>query len=576
VTGLDSPLAIASLVAGGVAAVLAVAGWRRHDEPGAMALPFVVFMLGAAIWSIAYGLALGTGDPGVRRAFEVPIEVGKALIAPAWLAFSLGYTGRGELLTRRVVAAVVALPVATIGLVATNDLHHLLWRNYRVVEVLGAATAAYDPGAWYYLHAVYGYLLVAAGLAYVVGSWLAGGTAYRDQVLALLVGSVAPSVAHVARTFRLGPFPTVDFTPLALSVTGVAFGYAFLRLELFGVSPATGRLGRRAAIDDVGVGVAVVDRRGRVVDLNDEAESVLDRSTDAARRERLDDLVDWDGERADGPAADRDARLVEFDSGAGRRTYEVTTSPVRGPTGGRVGATVAFHDVTARERRRQRLAVLNRVLRHNLRNELTVVSGYASLLAGELDEPAASQAATIEARAAALASLGETAGEIERMLAARDGPAAPVDVAALVRSVADAAGPEDDEDGTVRVRVGDEPTVTTHERLLRPVVEHLVENALEHGGASPTVEVRIVETADGVEVTVVDDGPGIPDGELAALVAGDETPLQHGSGLGLWLVRWGVDALGGELSFDDGPDGGAVVTVRLPAVTDGGDSPGEE
>ncbi|MFB6156422.1 MAG: ATP-binding protein [Haloferacaceae archaeon] len=70
---------------------------------------------------------------------------------------------------------------------------------------------------------------------------------------------------------------------------------------------------------------------------------------------------------------------------------------------------------------------------------------------------------------------------------------------------------------------------------------------------------------DALVVTVADDGPGIPEDELAAITAGEETSLSHGSGLGLWLATWGADALGGDLSFAD-RNPGTVVTLRVPGV----------
>jgi sensor histidine kinase regulating citrate/malate metabolism len=42
----------------------------------------------------------------------------------------------------------------------------------------------------------------------------------------------------------------------------------------------------------------------------------------------------------------------------------------------------------------------------------------------------------------------------------------------------------------------------------------------------------------------------------------EEEPLQHSAGLGLWLVWWGVDRLGGEVSFNT--DSATTVTVELP------------
>lgn len=97
------------------------------------------------------------------------------------------------------------------------------------------------------------------------------------------------------------------------------------------------------------------------------------------------------------------------------------------------------------------------------------------------------------------------------------------------------------------------------------VVENLVENAIRHAGPEPTVDVTVSAAEDSVSLSVADDGPGIPESEIA-VVTGDSdiTQLTHSSGLGLWLVRWIVDGYGGTIRFDEGPLGGSEVTVELP------------
>jgi sensor histidine kinase regulating citrate/malate metabolism len=67
-----------------------------------------------------------------------------------------------------------------------------------------------------------------------------------------------------------------------------------------------------------------------------------------------------------------------------------------------------------------------------------------------------------------------------------------------------------------------------------------------------------------VEITVADDGPGIDPAEYDVLDRGTETPLRHGSGIGLWIVKWGVDHLGGRISFDERDPAGTLVTVAVP------------
>jgi signal transduction histidine kinase len=71
-----------------------------------------------------------------------------------------------------------------------------------------------------------------------------------------------------------------------------------------------------------------------------------------------------------------------------------------------------------------------------------------------------------------------------------------------------------------------------------------------------------------VTVTVRDRGPGVPEHELAVIREGDESALEHGSGLGLWLVQWGVTALGGDLDFETSDGTTASVTLPRADVSD--------
>jgi signal transduction histidine kinase len=205
--------------------------------------------------------------------------------------------------------------------------------------------------------------------------------------------------------------------------------------------------------------------------------------------------------------------------------------------------------------------VLNRVLRHNLRNELAVITAHADDLAGRLDGPDAERVDAVAESASTLADLAARAQEVERLLDDTDTPTTPVDVAALVRSVASDVR-ESSPGATVTVETPDAPTVETRASVLRAVLEHLTENAVVHHDGDPRVDLSVT-AADGVTIRVADDGPGIPDHELAAVTSGTETDLTHGSGLGLWLVKWGVDLLGGDLTFGSRAGGGTVVTVRL-------------
>jgi signal transduction histidine kinase len=66
-------------------------------------------------------------------------------------------------------------------------------------------------------------------------------------------------------------------------------------------------------------------------------------------------------------------------------------------------------------------------------------------------------------------------------------------------------------------------------------------------------------------VTITDDGPGIPQQEIEVLNAESETQLEHGSGIGLWLVQWIIDRSNGTVEIESAEDGSTVKLGLLVA-----------
>jgi len=161
-----------------------------------------------------------------------------------------------------------------------------------------------------------------------------------------------------------------------------------------------------------------------------------------------------------------------------------------------------------------------------------------------------------------LATLGSRARRIDRLMA-RDLKPTPVDVAALVTDVLDSL---DTTGVSVDTEFSGATELQTDAETLRTTLSSPLENAVRY--ADSTVTVAVTTTAAGCQVVISDDGPGIPDEELDSLAAGTETDLQHGRGLGLWQLKWGVDALNGELTFET--EDGTTIRITLPALGDDG------
>jgi PAS domain S-box-containing protein len=233
----------------------------------------------------------------------------------------------------------------------------------------------------------------------------------------------------------------------------------------------------------------------------------------------------------------------------------VSIAPVRDSDA--VTHFVGFQQDVTEEKRRERLfSVMNRVLRHNLRNDMMVVGGHAELLADRLDGEAADMAKTVEEAAADLTSLGEKARELESAVTGETNER-PRDVAAIVRRVGDDLR-ESHPKKRVTVDTPEAARAIAVERIERALTE-LGENALEHGGGAVEFDVRAADEMLTVEVR--DDGPGLPKMEQRVLERGRETPLDHGQGIGLPLASWLVADGQGDIAVE--VDDGTTVTIEL-------------
>jgi signal transduction histidine kinase len=559
-------LATASLAA--AAATMALAGYlaRHRGKPGANW--FLLQLTAQAIFCTSYGVSLFAFDPVVRTAFEVVTWLAFSWIGPLFLAFALEYTGRSTVVRSWLFAPVYLIPAAVSVLLVTVPYHDLAWANFAVVEMSSVAIAQYDLAPALILDFLVGVVGTAVGFLLLLETVLSYGPLYRREATAVALSPILPAAALVAWAFELGPYPHVNLAPLAF-LPHVAFdAYAFGGTTMFESNPTTLRAAERSAIDDLSSPVVVLDAGDRVVKLNDAARYHFDADDDTLGQT----LPAVTGLPTEDLA---DGNVVALSPSGQRREFLVSTSALTDRGATRVGTTVVFQDITTERHHQQRLEVLNRVLRHNLRNEMTVIQGYAQTIerrAGD-NEMLAKMAREIQDAGSDLTSIGEKAHEFERLMD-RDRAPAPI---ALHERVADIVAPlaDDYPDATINTdaELPDSTTLHTDPAMLDTVLHNLIENALQHADSdTPQVTVRATTPDDNsVAIHVADDGPGIPDAELTPLETGTEDALEHGSGIGLWVTQWTIRQLGGGLNFDTGPDGTAV-TVRLPR-TPPNDSP---
>lgn len=533
-----------------ISGVVVALAWPYRRNP--MAKVFIGLTVTLAAWSLLYGLQLGYTTLAAQLAWW-RVTLGVAGFVPTlWLLFALAYTNRDSWLTRPRVTVFLAEPVAFLLLCLTNPVHGLVWRDASLVSTVVGAVPALEFAAGYAIHIAYAYLAVAVGLVLLVFHATKVAATYQKQVLLLVAGAIPPFFSHIAFTLDVSPIPALDLTPFVFAVTGLLFAFALFRFELLKLAP----IARNQALEEVGDGLVVINTDGEIVDLFGVASTVLEPTPSVG-----DPITSVFSER-DLSELDGDDLTTAVDGD--RRSYQFQVSRLTDHLDRHVGTVLILRDVTGLRASRRRLSVNDRVLRHNLRNDMTVIHGYSELLEARLDGRDAEDARTIRETVERLLDLTEKARQIADVHAADVDDSQRIDIVEHIHSVVEdleATYP----DAEFRL---DAPrslrTTGVVPETFRVALHNVLDNAVRHNGSpDPHVEISVRADDDSSRIEIRDDGPGIPEIERDALDAGFETQLEHSQGLGLWLTHSCVTTWGGELTVEP-TDCGTTVTVTLP------------
>jgi PAS domain S-box-containing protein len=274
-------------------------------------------------------------------------------------------------------------------------------------------------------------------------------------------------------------------------------------------------------------------------------------------------------------ASDADEKRVDIESPEGiLDAIEVRLAAVR--QDGTMDSVVAtVRDISARreyerqlERRTEQLEVLNRVVRHDIRNDMTVVLAWLEELATHVDEGGRDSLQRVRDASEHVVELTEIAREhVEVVVGDREVDPQPVRLDTTLREELDRRR-ESYPEATIDVDTPIPETRVLADEMLASVFRNLVNNAVQHNDeAEPAVHVGATEHDDTVTVRVADNGPGVPDAQKAQIFGKGERGLDSpGSGIGLYLVHTLVDQYGGSVHVEDVDPKGAAFVVELPTA----------
>ncbi len=526
---------------------------KNRGVPGA--IPFTIACLFGLLWSLALVFEFIAVDLVVKifwRKFGVLCQLPSAT---AILCFLLEYTWPKRWLTRRNLILLSIIPLLTILLIITNDIHRLFWTSFHFDGVL---VATLGPVAQVIL--VYVYLLSFLNL--VVLAWLfIHSPENRLPVAIMVTGQIMFRILYfsdVANQARFN-FPQ---TAVGLALMTLIYAVVLFRFRLLG--PMT--LARQAVIEQIPIGMLVLDHQSKINSLNPVAERMLGVSKKEAKNKLIWDVLD--AYPHDSINADQDHQLDFRLASTGRVCdYQMGIIQLKDWRGDHVGQLLLLTDVTEVRKGQEKIMAQQRVV---------ATLQERDLLARELHDDLAQVMAFIDTQ-------GQT---VRRLLGRGDVDTADAYLARLVEA---ARGGEVDLRASIqsmRLTLSTQGLLATLEQhlshfqfnaaitaelvkcdsfdgaVLEPMVEvqllRILQEALtnirKHAGAD-RVSIKFEGIDHLVCVTVKDNGRGFNPGD---------SKIDSAEHYGLQMMQERAEAIGGRLDLTSQPGAGTEIKVCVP------------
>jgi PAS domain S-box-containing protein len=353
------PLSVSAIIS----IALAIYAWMRRATSGAAMLALLT--LSVAEWSVGYLFELGSADLQTKILWAKLEYLGIVTVPTAWFLFALQRTGRGKWLTRRNLILLALVPVFSVLMAWTNEMHAGFWTRIDLVELEQGFVGWEAIYGWaFWIHTSYAYVLLALGSFLLLQALFRSSRLYRGQAAIMLLSVIVPWVGNVLSVFHLVDLP-FDFTPIGFSVAGLLVAWGLFQFKLLDIVPVA----RDAVVESMGDGVIVLDLQDRVVDVNPTAlrmmgcpssevvgvplEQVLAGQTDLVERYR--NVMDVRAEITLQIEACEGTWRTPSGEGDAERHYELHISPLYSRRNRPAGRLLVLRDTTERKQAEEAL-----------------------------------------------------------------------------------------------------------------------------------------------------------------------------------------------------------------------------
>ena len=327
------------ILSGGVAFSLGLYALKHRHRM--VSLPFCGMMLIFIFYTWGYAFELyNVTLEGIKLALKIEY-LGISFIPAAWIVMAVIYTGRQKLLTPAMYFIIFFIPVVTLLLHFTNDLHHLFYKDLSISHDAPFPLAVITRGVWYHIHVIYINIAVLIGNIIYLRWIIRKKGSYRRQGAAMFTASLAPWVGNFVYQFGLTPYG-IDIIPFCLTFSGALFALALFRYRILDISP----IARDLIFDRMEDPVIVIDTLYRVMDFNPVSRDIICLKKKHPVGESITDVLCGYPELIGQIMAEKNSYIeMMADGWKGKRFFRSLFTPII-RKGRKLGTIVTLNDIT--------------------------------------------------------------------------------------------------------------------------------------------------------------------------------------------------------------------------------------
>ena len=315
--------------------------WTRRITRGA--LPLAYLFISISIWSLSYMLELAVPSIAASSIWLRNEYFGIVSVPIFWLLFCLRYTNVNKPTDRNFLIIFSIIPLITLGLVFTNDYHHLIWSKLYLISLDEIEILMVENGIWFWIHVFYSYSLYLAGLYFLIQNYFKTHSNMRYQIRLILLAGLIPGIAGYIYLTDSNPLPFVDLTAISFTTSGIIIIYVVYFHRFLDIIP----IARETTIENMRDGIIVVDLNDRIVDVNPAAEKIIKSSFSEVvgqpASEVLVDLADWISLSKEQKTP---VKVLNIGEGENKQIFVLNLFPLSDTQGQLVGHTIVFHNNT--------------------------------------------------------------------------------------------------------------------------------------------------------------------------------------------------------------------------------------